>query len=100
MKTDYKNWMPKGMVMGSACGAIVFLICSIVFALVPIADSVKKVLVPILFVVTAIFIVVTVWMFLMYRVFSYNGKWQMSKQIIAGVASYVKLPDGGNGLDV
>ncbi|MCR5824270.1 MAG: class I SAM-dependent methyltransferase [Lachnospiraceae bacterium] len=100
MKTDYKNWMPKGMVMGSACGAIVFLICSIVFALVPIADSVKKVLVPILFVVTAFFIVVTIWMFLMYRAFSYNGKRQMSKQIIEGVASYVKLPDGGKGLDV
>ncbi len=100
MKTDYKNWMPKGMVMGSACGSIVFLICSIVFASVPIAESVKKVLVPILFVVTAVFMVVTVWMFLMYRAFSYNGKRKMSKQIIEGVASYVTVPDGGKGLDV
>ena len=100
MKTDYKNWMPKGMVMGSACGAALLLIGSIVVALIPIAEPVKKVLVPILFVVTAIFLVVTIWMYLMYRAFSYNGKRKMSKQIIEGVASYVNLPDGGKGLDV
>ncbi len=100
MKTDYKNWLPKGMVMGSACGALTFLILSVVFALVPIAGSVKKILLPVLIVVTAVFIVVTIWMFLMYRAFSYNGKRQMSKQIIDGVAAYVKLPEGGKGLDV
>ena len=42
----------------------------------------------------------TVWTILMYRAFSYNGKRQMSRQIIDGVAEYVKLPDGGRGLDV
>ena len=26
MKTDYKNWMPKGMVLGSACTAALFLL--------------------------------------------------------------------------
>ena len=77
MKPDYKNWMPKGMVMGSACGAALLLIGSIVVALIPIAEPVKKVLVPILFVVTAIFLVVTVWMYLMHRAFSYNGKRKM-----------------------
>ncbi len=100
MKTDYKNWMPKGMVMGCACGAGVFLICSIVFMLVPIAESVKRILVPILGVATVLFIIVTIWMYLMYRAFSYDGKRKMSKQIIEGVASYVTLPDGGKGLDV
>ncbi len=100
MKTDYKNWMPKGMVLGSACGSLVFLILSVVFTLVPISESVKKVLLPVIWIVTVIFIAVTVWMYLMYRAFSYNGKRQMSKQIIEGVAAYVKLPDGGKGLDV
>ena len=100
MKTDYKNWMPKGMVLGSACGSMVFLILSVVFTLVPISESVKKVLLPVIWIVTVIFIAVTVWMYLMYRAFSYNGKRQMSKQIIEGVAAYVKLPDGGKGLDV
>ena len=43
---------------------------------------------------------VTIWMFLMYRAFSYNGKRQLSKQIIEGIASYVNIPDRGKGLDV
>ncbi len=40
------------------------------------------------------------WMELLYRAFSYDGKRQMSKQIIEGIAGYVKLPEGGVGLDV
>ena len=36
----------------------------------------------------------------MYRAFSYNGKRQMSRHIIEGIAEHVKLPDGGWGLDV
>ena len=39
-------------------------------------------------------------MILMYRAFSYNGKRQMSRRIIEGIAAYVSLPDGGKGLDV
>ena len=39
-------------------------------------------------------------MTLMYRAFSYNGKRQMSRQIIKGVAGYIRIPDGGKGLDV
>ena len=40
------------------------------------------------------------WMGLMYSAFSYDGKRQMSRQIIEGIADYVKLPEGGVGLDV
>jgi ubiquinone/menaquinone biosynthesis C-methylase UbiE len=36
----------------------------------------------------------------MYRAFDYNGKRQMSRQIIEGVAAYVVLPAGGKCLDV
>ena len=36
----------------------------------------------------------------MYRAFSYDGTRQMSKQIIEGISSYVKTPDGGKCLDV
>ena len=39
-------------------------------------------------------------MVIMYRAFSYNGKRQMSRQIIDGVAAKVVLPEGGRGLDV
>ena len=37
---------------------------------------------------------------MMYRAFSYDGKRQMSRQIIEGIADYVKLPAGGTCLDV
>ena len=40
------------------------------------------------------------WMGLMYRAFSYDGKRQMSRQIIEGIAEYVDLPEGGTCLDV
>jgi ubiquinone/menaquinone biosynthesis C-methylase UbiE len=39
-------------------------------------------------------------MALLYRAFSYNGKRQMSKQIVEGIAEYVKLPENGKALDV
>lgn len=54
----------------------------------------------VLIILTVILAGMTVWTILMYRAFSYNGKRQMSRQIIDGVAEYVKLPDGGRGLDV
>ena len=42
----------------------------------------------------------TVWTVLMYRAFSYDGKRQMSRQIIDGVAESINLPEGGRCLDV
>ncbi len=102
MKADYKNWMPKGMVLGTACGAGIALALYIVFGIAPVlqAGTLKTVL-GIVFLVLTIFLIVTaIWMFLMYRAFSYNGKRQMSKQIIDGIAAYVTIPDGGKGLDV
>ncbi len=100
MKPDYRNWMPKGMVMGFARAAAVFLVLTILFALLPISNPAKKVLVLVLLGATILLLFVTVWMLLMYRAFSYDGKRKMSKQIIEGIASYVNIPDGGRGLDV
>ena len=42
----------------------------------------------------------SVWSYLMYRAFDYNGKRQMSRQIIEGIAACVDLPEGGRRLDV
>ena len=36
MKADYKNWMPKGMIIGMACGAGVSLILYIIFGIAPV----------------------------------------------------------------
>ena len=100
IKADYRNWMPKGMVTGFARAAGVFLILAVLFAILPITGPAKTVLVSVLTVVAVILLFVTVWMLLMYRAFAYDGKRQMSRQIIEGVASYVNIPDGGKGLDV
>ncbi len=102
MKADYKNWMPKGMVLGTACGTGIALVLYIVFGIAPVlqAGTLRTVLGTIFLVLTILLVVVTIWMFLMYRAFSYDGKRQMSKQIIDGIAAYVDIPDGGKGLDV
>lgn len=101
MKPDYKNWMPKGMIYGGAVITILFLILFIIFGCTGIVSgTLKTVLFIVLLILTVIACIVTVWMILMYRAFSYDGKRQMSKQIIEGIASYVSVPDGGKILDV
>ena len=101
MKPDYKNWMPKGMVLTAVGGTAASLLLFIVFGLTGLVSGTLKTVLFIVFLVgTVIGLIVSVWMALMYRAFSYNGKRQMSKQIIEGIAGYVALPDGGKGLDV
>ena len=101
MKPDYKNWMPRGMVLSGFAATAVFLILFIVFGLTGIVSGTLKTVLFIVFLAgTIIGLGVSVWMILLYRAFSYNGKRQMSRKIIEGIAGYVKLPDGGKGLDV
>lgn len=92
MKPNYKNWMPKGMIGSFAAGAAVALMLALLVG----ANWLKI----IFLILTLVLAGVTVWTVLMYRAFSYDGKRQMSRQIIDGVAEYVKLPEGGQCLDV
>lgn len=102
MKPDYKNWMPRGMVLGFLGGAVAALVLCLVFGWggLPAGGAMKPLLTVGFAVLTALFFGLTVWSILMYRAFSYNGTRQMSRQIIAGVAARVSLPDGGTCLDV
>ncbi len=102
MKPDYKNWMPKGMIYTALAGTAFFLILFIIFGVSGILKPgvLKTVLFILLLLGTIVGIFSSVWMILMYRAFSYNGKRQMSRQIIEGIAGYVKLPEGGKGLDI
>lgn len=93
MKANYKNWMPKGMIKGA-------LISTIVLCAITCIVGIGTIIGIILLILTILSALMTIWMFLMYRSFSYNGTRQMSKQIIEGVSSYVVIPDGGVGLDV
>lgn len=101
MKPDYKNWLPKGMVWSAIALTAVFLVLFIVFGWTGITSGTLKTVLFIIFLIGTIAgLCVSIWMILMYRAFSYDGSRQMSKQIIEGVAGYVKLPEGGKGLDV
>ena len=101
MKPDYKNWMPKGMVLSSFGITALFLILFVVFGLTNVTGGRLKTVLFIVFLIGMVVgLCVTVWMILMYRAFSYTGKRQMSRQIIEGIAEYVRLPDGGKGLDI
>lgn len=101
MKPDYKNWMPKGMVLSGIAATAVLFVLFVIFGLTGIVDGTLKTALLVIFgVLTIIGLGASIWMVLMYRSFSYNGTRKMSKQIIEGIADYVKLPDGGTGLDV
>lgn len=102
MKPDYKNWMPKGMVLGFLAGALAFLALSIIFDCTPLlaAGTLKTVLTVVFALAALFFCALTIWGIMLYRAFDYNGKRKMSRQIIEGIASYVALPAGAKSLDV
>lgn len=102
MKPNYKNWVPKGMVVSFIGVAVVSLICLLLFGAAGIGvtgtlRTVLTVVFAVIFVASAAYaIFCVVW----YQAFSYSGKRQLSKQIISGTAEHVHLPKGGKGLDV
>ena len=102
MKPNYKNWMPKGMILGFLGGAAAAFLITLFIAFAGIMPSgtLKNVLTVIGVILTMALLGVTLWCWLLYRAFDYNGSRKMSKQIIEGTADYVKLPAGGRSLDV
>ena len=101
MKPDYRNWVPKGMVASSLCGALVFAALFFVLLRMNSLSGVWKSVILIASLAASLVLgVMTLWSFLLYRAFSYGGKRQLSRRIIEGIAERVTLPDGGTGLDV
>ena len=102
MKPDYKNWMPKGMVLGTLAGAVgcfgLAAVCGCTGMIK--SETVKAVTTDVLLLAGAAAGGSALWMELLYRAFSYDGKRQMSRQVIEGIADHVTLPEGGIGLDV
>lgn len=101
-KPDYKNWVPESMIAGLAAGTAVagtaFILSGKIFQ--NASETARAVSQMVFGAGTIGLLGGTVWMTALYRAFDYNGKRRMSKQIIDGIAEYVKLPDGGIGLDV
>ena len=99
MKPDYKNWMPRGMIFSFLFAALGCGTAAVCFRLMQ-EGTLKTVLTAVFIVLAVVFFFLSVWTLLMYRAFDYNGKRQMARQIIEGVAAQVKLPEGGKCLDV
>ncbi len=100
MAANYKNWMPKGMVASFVGGAAGVWIAALgVHALMP-EGSARHVITIGAAAAGTLLAGVSVWSYLLYRAFDYNGKRQMSRQIIEGIAAFVDLPEGGSCLDV
>ena len=102
MKPDYKNWIPKGMLVSLIAGTVLSLTLLLVFGVFGIGVSGKLRIV--LGVVFGIAFVVCArysgWCVYAYRSFSYDGERKLSKQIIDGTAEQITLPEGGVGLDI
>ena len=100
MKPDYKNWMPKGMIASFAAGTIASLAAALAVQVRMPAGKGKRVLTAIFAAAGAVFGALSAWAWLMHRAFDYNGKRQMSRQIIKGIAANVDLPEGSTCLEV
>lgn len=96
MKPDYKNWIPKGMLVSLIAGTVLSLALLLVFGVFGIGVGGKLrivlgVVFGIAFVVCAKY---TEWCVYAYRSFSYDGERKLSKQIIDGTAKHITLPEG------
>ena len=95
-RPDYKNWIPKGMTYGFfLLGGVLFLagvLCGTVF---------HHNVICMILILTAIGVCLWgLWCRYAYGQFSCEGKRKLSKQITEGTAEYIRLPEGGIGLDV
>ena len=101
-KPDYKNWVPKRMLEAKIGESIVCLILFILFGASDLIFQGRQRIIwgLILGIGSLTLLLITVWVTILYRAFDYKGKRKLAKVIIEGTADYVKIPDGGVGLDV
>ena len=102
MKPNYKNWVPKGLLVALAVVTAVVLLFFLALGVLGtgVSDTARGVLAVVLGLASAVCLVLLTLGIALYRAFDYNGKRQMARAIVDGVAQYVHLPDGGCGLDV
>lgn len=94
MKTEYKNWVPKGMLVGFIFGTVISFLGFLVFGRL-------KLIFTIFFGISFIgCFICSIWSIIAYRAFSYYGTRQLSNKIISGISEYIKLPENGKGLDI
>ena len=102
IKADYKNWMPKRLLVAKICETLVSLILFVIFGASDLVFQGRPRLICgiILGALCLILLFITVWLSILYKSFDYKGKRKLAKVMIEGTAGYVKIQDGGVGLDV
>lgn len=102
MKPNYKNWVPVGMVWALLFVSAAVFACFLLFGVCGIGvQGWFRLALGFLFGIALLLCVgCTVWCIGAYRAFSYDGKRRLSKKIVEGTAKYIRLPDGGRGLDI
>ena len=101
-KPDYKNWVPKSMVIGlggaTAASASLFVLFGASDRI--LKGRARQVAAATFGAATPVLLFYTGWMGALHRTFDYKGKRKLAKTIIEGTADFVHIPDGGTGLDV
>lgn len=100
MKTNYKNWVPNGMITALTAGTAILGAGTAALMCTKMNPKLKKTVVGTACAGTLVCGAMTAWSIYAHDQFSYNGKRQLSKEIVEGTAEYITLPEGGIGLDV
>ena len=102
MKANYKNWVPKSLIAGMAAATIISLVLLTIFGFCGLwVNGSWRIMLGVLFAIAFLGCGKTLqWSITAYNAFSYDGKRQLSRQMIEGIADYVTLPEDGMGLDI
>lgn len=102
IKADYKNWMPKRLLVAKIVESLVSFVLFVIFGASDLVFQGRpRLICGIIFgLVCLILLFITIWLSILYRSFDYKGKRKLAKVMIEGTAGYVKIQDGGVGLDV
>ena len=99
-KPNYKNWLPRRMIAAALLAAVLFwAFFALALALLP-HEGAWLALDAFLALAALASTLLTFWFCALYRMFSYDGKRQLARQIVEGTAAFVKIPAGGRILDV
>ena len=100
MSANYKNWVPNGMIAALTAGTTILGAGTAALLFSDINPKLKKALVGTAGAGALVCGTMTAWSIYAHGKFSYDGKRQLSKEIVEGTAEYITLPEGGIGLDV
>lgn len=99
-KPNYKNWLPRRMIAAALAASVLFwALLALSLHFLP-SEGAWLALFVVLGVAALAATLATAWFIALYRMFSYDGKRQLARQIVEGTAAFVKLPAGGRILDV